>query len=195
MASDEFVRCAMSELLPEKWQVVDENLVFDCNIFKLCRECCVHPLDGRTGEFFILHPPDWVQVIALTQERNIVLVKQFRFGTRRLSLEIPGGIIEPGEDPVMAAERELLEETGFSGENASVLKIIYPNPAIQDNKLYTVFIENCRLVGKQSLDPLEEITFLTIPIHRLWEKIRSGEIDHGVVLAALFFLKLRLEEE
>lgn len=190
-----FILGVMSNIGPEKWQVIDNQFVFDCSIFKVSREHCIHPKDGRSGEFFVLHCPDWVQVLALTPERNIVLIRQFRFGTKRISLEIPGGIIEVGEDPVMAAERELLEETGFRGENAQLLTTIYPNPAIQDNKLYTVFIENCRLVTGQALDRLEEIEFLTIPVHHLWERIRQGEIDHGVALDALLFLKLKLEDE
>ncbi|MDR1458329.1 MAG: NUDIX hydrolase [Puniceicoccales bacterium] len=185
----------MNELGPEKWQIIDDKLVFGCSVFNVGCERCTHPKDGRSGEFFVLHCPDWVQVLALTPDGNIVLIRQFRFGTKRISLEIPGGVVEAGEGPVAAAERELLEETGFRGENAKVLTTIYPNPAIQDNKLYTVFIENCRLVSEQALDKLEEITVLTIPVHRIWERIRCGEIDHGVALDALLFLKLKLEDE
>ena len=173
----------MKELHP--WNLADEKKVFDCPFLGLYERRFIHPVDHREGLFYILDSKDWVQIIAVTPEKNIVLVKQFRFGIEQVTLETPGGIIDLNEDPIHAAVRELSEETGYAGENPRYLTSIYPNPALQNNRLHIVLIDQCRKVGAQHLDPNEEITCEETSLQDCLNKISSGEINHGIAILAL----------
>jgi 8-oxo-dGTP pyrophosphatase MutT (NUDIX family) len=184
----------MEHFTPAVWTTTRRHLSADCRIFQVYAEHCVQPVDGREGDFFILECPDWVQVLALTPQQEILLVRQFRFGTKRLSLEIPGGILELDEEPIAAAIRELREETGYEGSHPEIHTTNYPNPAIMNNRLFTVLLRQCRPVGEQELDPMEEIACSKIPVQQIWQQIRNGDIDHGVALDALLFLKLYMED-
>ena len=86
-----------------------------------------------------------------------------------------------------AAERELLEETGFAGENPHIIGKVCPNPAIQHNTCYVVKIDNVRRVSEPQLEDTEDIEHLVVPQSKVREFLRSGAISHGIVLNALFF--------
>src|SRR5664279_4692538 len=104
-----------------------------------------------------MHAPDWVNVLALTPDHRLVLVRQFRFGVDAFSLEIPGGVMEPDEDPVAAGLRELREETGFTGRGARLLGSVHPNPAIQSNRCHIVLVEEAVRTEALEWDADEEI--------------------------------------
>lgn len=127
-----------------------------------------------------------MQVIALTPDGRLVLVNQFRFGTDTFSLELPGGVIEAGEDPVTAGVRELREETGFEGASARLLASIHPNAAIQNNRCHLVFVEGAILRGDADLDEDEEIEVTATPVDEVLALARAGRVTHCITLAALF---------
>lgn len=149
---------------------------------------------GRTSaekDFYKFQFPSWVNIIALTARRELVLIRQYRFGTDREELEIPGGSVNEGEDPLAAGLRELLEETGYAGENGRIIGRVCPNPAIQNNACYTVLVENVRRVAEPEQDDMEDIDVLTLPQDEVQQLVADGVISHGLVLNALMFFAMQ----
>ena len=143
---------------------------------------------GAVHDFITVDLIDWVVVVAETPEKELVMIRQFRHGSGRIELEVPGGCIDRRDsDPLEAAERELLEETGFAGENPHIIGKVCPNPAIQHNTCYVVKIDNVRRVSEPQLEDTEDIEHLVVPQSKVREFLRSGAISHGIVLNALFF--------
>lgn len=137
----------------------------------------------------MIDAPDWVNVIALTPDGRIVLVRQFRFGINDFSLEIPGGVIEAGEEPLIAGVRELREETGFTGAPARQLGSVHPNPAMQNNRCHFVFVEQAVRTAPLAWDADEEIQVTTLPVEEVFALARSGGITHSLVLNALLMFE------
>ncbi len=175
---------------PAHWIVKNETLQADCRIFQVYKQKCRHPLDNREGDFFVVNCPDWVMALPITRDGNIVLVRQYRMGTQNLSWEPPGGILDPGENPVDAAARELREETGYAG-TARYLGVCSPNPAILNNRSHFVLIENCERVGEIDLDENEEVETRVFTPAEVESLLANGEIHHAIAQAGL--LKLHAE--
>ena len=174
----------------ENWTIKSREYLGNFKIFDIEKIETISPRTGKELPFFLLNCQDWVNIIAITKENNIVMVKQHRFGTSKTELEIPGGIIEEGEEPMEAAKRELLEETGYEGNKFTYLGHVDPNPAFQTNKCHVTLIENCVLVSKQKLDPGEDIAVETVSQRNIQELIRNGTIRHSLVLAAFSLYNL-----
>lgn len=171
------------------WQKTGSVEHSDCRIFTVEKERWEHPGGAKKGDFFVLHCPGWVNILARTTRGTLILVRQFRFGTRDFSLEIPGGMMEPGEEPVTTAVRELLEETGYAGVNARLLGAVHPNPAIQNNQCHLVLIDEVEKVAEVSWDGNEEMEILEMTVEDAVKAALAGEITHALVLNALFFLQ------
>ena len=132
-----------------------------------------------------------MNVIAVTPDKELVMVEQFRHGSDTIELEIPGGMMDAGESsPVATGIRELREETGYEGENARVIGDILPNPAIMANTCYTILVENCRLRHAIALDHSEDIITRLVPIADLRDLVRARRIRHSLVVVALYHFEL-----
>ncbi len=142
---------------------------------------------GKQKDFYLFDFPDWVNVVALTPRQDMVLIRQFRYGSNRLEIEIPGGLVNDREKPVAAGCRELLEETGYAGSNARIIGKVCPNPAIQRNYCHTVLVEEAVQVAEPRLDDMEDIECFLQPETEVLHRIATGSIDHGLVLNALMF--------
>lgn len=171
---------------PHHWQRGKERKLAETKILDLLSVEFSHPKRGSKRDFIVVDAPDWVNVVALTADKKIVLVSQFRYGTNQLSLEIPGGVIEKDEDPVVAGVRELKEETGYVGSNARLIASVHPNPAIQNNRCHLVLVENAILQGSVEWDEDEEMSCEALPVEEVLTLAREGKITHSLVLCGLF---------
>src|SRR5262249_44817331 len=148
-------------------------------IFTVRSDEKISPRTGQTHDFFIIDCVDWVNVLAITADEQLVMVEQFRHGTNTVELEIPGGIVDAGDkSPVETGVRELREETGYAGENPRILGQIYANPAIMSNTVHIILIENCSLQHPVELDSGEDILTRLIPIGEVPDLVANGRIRH-----------------
>ena len=174
---------------PCRWKKLDTRVLAHTPIFDLQSIRFQHPTRTAPRDFFVIAAPDWVNVVALTTDRQLVLVRQFRYGIDDFSLEIPGGLIDPGEDPVVAGLRELKEETGFSGGSARLLGGVHPNPAMQNNRCHFVFVEGVERTALVNWDENEEMAVTTLPVDEVYALAYQGVISHAMVLDALFLFQ------
>lgn len=176
----------MRQSQPHNWNIGSIEEVSQNRLFRATKAQVRNPRNGVEKEFFRLEMPPWVNILALTPENKVLLVRQFRFGTERLEWEIPGGVVESGESPLDAGIRELKEESGFAGDTAKVLGTLSPNPAIQSNTLTMVLVENAVPVAEQQLDPMEDIEVRLVDIDEMITMIKEKEIRHSFTCNALF---------
>jgi len=174
-----------------RWTKLSSRPIADCKIFQLRADTWRSPRTGRAHDFFVLESPDWVNVLPFTDEGELLLVRQHRFGVDRPSLEIPGGMVDPGESPLEAGRRELLEETGYEPARIEPIGTIESNPAILTNLTHTFLAVGCTKVGEQELDSTEELELVKVPASRIDELLRSGEISHSLVAVAFLHWKLK----
>lgn len=174
---------------PSRWERLGQESLAKTRVFDLHHVRYRHPRRGTERDFVVAHPPDWVNVIALTPDGQLVLVRQFRFGVDDFALEIPGGVMDPGEDPLAAGPRELREETGYTGAPARLLGTVRPNPAILSNRCHVVLVEQAVPAAATAWDHDEEIEILTRPVDDVLALARGGGIDHSLVLNALFLFE------
>ncbi|MGA3284449.1 MAG: NUDIX hydrolase [Verrucomicrobiota bacterium] len=173
------------------WKKVRSKFIGDFRIFKLRSDVKISPRTGKEHDYYVLESVNWVNVIALTPDRQLVMIEQFRHGSNTVELEIPGGMMDPGETaPVTTAVRELREETGYEGENARVLGRIWSNPAILSNKTYTVLIENCRLKHDVDWDHGEDLVTRLMPVAEIPKLVADEKIGHSLVVVALYHFDL-----
>ena len=159
-------------------------------VFDVQRVSRRSPRTGKIGEYKVLRMPAWVNVVALTRDSQVVLIHQYRHGLDALTLEIPGGMVDPGETPAAAAARELLEETGYAGETPIHLGDVHPNPAIQDNVCSMYLIADAARVSEPSLDEGEHIQVVTAPLAEIPALVRERRITHSLVVCAFAYLAL-----
>jgi 8-oxo-dGTP pyrophosphatase MutT (NUDIX family) len=173
------------------WVKLRSTPVGDFHVFKVRRDTSVNPRTGKEHDFYVADSVHWVNVVALTPDRQIVMVEQFRHGSQTVELEIPGGMMDAHEtDPVLAGTRELREETGYAGEAARLLGRVHANPAIFSNLCYTVIVENCQRQHDVEFDQGEDLITRLVPVADLPRMVATEQIKHPLVVAALYHFEL-----
>ena len=178
-----------------RWEEESREKESSFGIFDVYRVSRVSPA-GHRANFVVVDAPDWVTVIPVITNRSgeecFLLARQYRHGSRSVTLEFPAGVIEPDEEPSEAAARELLEETGYSAGELVLLGSTNPNPAFMCNTTYTFVATNLRRVQKQSLDANEVVEIETVPIERVTAEMGTGDYNNAIMMSALaFFLRWR----
>jgi 8-oxo-dGTP pyrophosphatase MutT (NUDIX family) len=161
-------------------QVLEENW-----LFRLSRDRFRSRRTSKSHDYYVMHLADAVNVVALTPDRRVILVEQFRAGSANDSWETPGGLVNPGEDPLAAGARELLEETGFAGDPPTLLGLAWANPSILSSRISTILITNANAVGPSRPDEHEELRVNAVPATRIPKMIASGEISHALAAHSL----------
>jgi 8-oxo-dGTP pyrophosphatase MutT (NUDIX family) len=179
----------MSDIKP--WPLISSKPIGDFRIFTIRSDVKKSPRTGKEHDFYVIDSVNWVNVIAVTPNRELVMIEQYRHGSNTVELEVPGGMMDKHEtSPAVAGERELREETGYAGENARVIGKIFANPAILSNTVFTVLVENCQSVHPIELDHGEDLVTRLVPMDDIPRLVASGRIGHSLVTVALYHFDL-----
>jgi ADP-ribose diphosphatase len=184
----------MKRLPPSKlgaWREISRETIADARIFTVERSMAESPVDGTPRPFHRIRSVDWAQIVPITRDNEAVLVRQYRHGSQRVTLEIPGGLVDAGEDPAAAALRECLEETGYRARSAQPLGSVNPNPALFANRLYSFYatdVEPERAIQNTGSEVTEVVL---VPVANLEGMLLAGEIEHALVAGTLWrYLRL-----
>jgi 8-oxo-dGTP pyrophosphatase MutT (NUDIX family) len=180
--------------MPEKvetWKRIRSENVADCKIFKVRRDFSVREQSEKEFPFYCIENPDWVNVIPITRSGEVVLIEQYRHGIEEITLEIPGGMVDDGEDAKLAATRELVEETGFVPRETILLGKSRPNPAIQDNWVYHYLAVDCEKTHEVNFDSTEHVITKLVNLSEIPGLMANGEITHSLVISAFHWFNLR----
>lgn len=184
--------------MANKWEILHSSEAGDYRVFKVKKDRKKIEEDGSVIEhdFYTLDCEDWINIIPLTANNEVVFIRQFRHGSNEMSLEVPAGVVEDYDDsPADTARREMIEETGYDSDNIVKLGVVRPNPAIINNRGHVFVAFDSVEADYQNLDESEFIETELIPLEKVGEMILSGEIDHALVIATFSLLNLYLNNK
>jgi ADP-ribose pyrophosphatase len=168
------------------WRELSRETIADGRVFTVERSVAESPVDGEPRPFHRIRSVDWAQILPITADDEAVLVRQYRHGAQRVTLEMPGGLIDAGEDPATAALRECLEETGYRARVARPLGVVNPNPALFAHRLHSFFATDVEPEGAIQNTGSEVTEVVLVPVVDIEGLLLAGEIDHALVAGTLW---------
>ena len=173
------------------WEKISSRPMGDFRIFTIRSDRKISPRTQQPHDFFVIDSVNWVNVIAVTPDQQLVMIEQYRHGSNTVELEIPGGMMDAEDgSPEKTALRELREETGYEGQNPRLIGQVFPNPAIMSNVCFTVLIENCHCVHPVEFDQGEDLITRLVPVAEIPKLVANGKIQHSLVVVALYHFEL-----
>ena len=175
------------------WPKIGSKPLGDFRVFSLRTDRKISPRTGAEHDFYVIDSVNWVNVVAVTPDQQLVMIEQYRHGSNTVELEIPGGMMDaPDASPVATGIRELREETGYEGKDARVIGKVFPNPAIMSNTCFTVLVENCECRHPVQFDHGEDLITRVVPVDEVPKLIAEGKIKHSLVIVAFYHYELML---
>ena len=175
------------------WKLLSSKYLFKDNWATLRADSCQMPNGNIVEPYYVLEYPDWVNVVALTEDNQVILIRQYRHAAGEVILEVPGGCIDKGETPEEAVRRELLEETGYTFSEVELLSILYANPATSNNKTHCFLATGGRKIQEQSLDSGEDIVVELVSVPQLKELIVENRFGQALHTSGIFYALMRLK--
>ena len=176
----------------QRWKKISSKKVFEDRWFKARADACQFP-DGRIIDpYYVVELPNWANAVVVTSNNEIVLVKQYRYPVDAVTLELPGGVINDDEDPMLAALRETQEETGYTSNQIQLICKTAPNPAINDNTAYFYLIENAVPTAHTNPDFFEDIEVVLYSKNDFIQLLQQNKIMHGVQLGPIYEALIQL---
>lgn len=169
------------------WKVLESNYLRNNVRVDICETS-----NGKIIEPLVLEYGTWVTIVALTEGQEVLLIKQYRHGAQKIIWELPGGAVNDGEEPIHAAKRELLEETGYTSDNIIELGKVSPNPASHTNLMHAYIAFDAQKLGSQTLDEIEEIEVYPIPLDEVILMVKNGDLQQSLHVSSLFFALMHL---
>ncbi len=173
--------------MPESWPLVRSKPDKSYRVFSVRTDTARSPRTGKEHDFYVIESVDWVNVIPLTSDNQVVMVRQYRHGTRQICLEIPGGLVNPRDTPMDTARKELLEETGYQANQITLIGTAHPQPAVLNNRQLTFLATHVQKKAALNLDEGEDIEVVLIPLSEIPRLIREGEITNAMVILAFYW--------
>jgi ADP-ribose pyrophosphatase len=173
------------------WDVLETEAAYECRLFQVLKQMTRSPRTRKVHDFYVLKLRDWVNIVPVTPAGEIVLVRQYRHGVADVTLEVPAGIIDATDpEPMVAARREMREETGYDSELIEPLGVAHPNPALQDNRCHTFLARDVVRRFELQHDGTEFTEPVLVPRERIPDLIREGAISHALAIVAFHFFLL-----
>jgi len=173
------------------WESLSTESIYDCPVFTLLQRQSRSPHSQSVHDVYVLEAPDWVNIVPLTADGQVVMVRQYRHGIAGVTLEVPAGMMDPSDSgPLVAARREMIEETGYDSDVIESLGFTHPNPALQDNRCHTFLARDVVRRGVPQNDRMEHTEPILVPLGKIPEMIRTGAITHALAIVAFYWLMI-----
>lgn len=176
-----------------QWETLSSEYLVRAPWAVLRKDACRMPNGHIVSDYYVLEYPDWVNMVALTADNQFILVRQYRHGVQQNVLEVPGGVIDPGEHAPEAARREMLEETGYRFDTIEEISTLFPNPATSTNKTTTYLLTGGVKVQEQDLDEQEEIEVILASPAEVKQWLLDNRFGQALHTAALFYALVKLD--
>lgn len=172
--------------MAKPWPLISSEAVADLGLFKVRRDLARSPRTGQTRNFLVIDMPDWLQLVPVTADGRVVLVRQYRHASRLSGLEVPGGLMDLSDpDAGRAAARELMEETGYGGGEVAPLGVFWPQPAMLANRVHIFAARGVERLAEQDQDEGEDLHVELAAPAEVWDLLARGEIHNAMTVTAL----------